>query len=124
MIAVLVLYNTLSPGVMADGCNVPHGKESMGCWASESSLHHSQQVFLPEPASPTHGIEGEYLINIMGDSTSLFDFMLPNAWGGGKGNCEGAVKRTWRSKNNGMEKCTADRQLQRYEDNNGWKHPR
>lgn len=60
----------------------------------------------------------------MGDSTSLFDFVLPNAWGGGKGSCEGAVKRTWRSKNKGMEKCTADRQLQRHEDNNGWTHPR
>lgn len=60
----------------------------------------------------------------MRDSTSLFDFVLPNAWGGGKGSCEGAVKRTWRSKNKAMEKCTADRQLQRHEDNNGWTHPR
>lgn len=50
--------------------------------------------------------------------------MLPSAWGEGKGSCEGAVKRTWRIKNNGTEMCAAERQLQRYEDNNGWTHPR
>lgn len=67
------------------------------------------------------GRGGEYFINSMGTSASLFGFVLPSAWGGGKGSCEGAVKRT---KNNGAEKSTADRQLQRRGDNNGWTHPR
>lgn len=57
----------------------------------------------------------------MGISASLFGFVLPSAWGGGKGSCEGAVKKT---KKNGAEKSTEDRQLQRQEDNNGWTHPR
>lgn len=43
---VLVLYHhaPLSPGVMADCCNSPRGKEPVGWWANESSAHHSQQV--------------------------------------------------------------------------------
>lgn len=57
-------------------------------------------------------MEGAYLIT-NGDSTSLFGFALPNACGGGKGSCEGAVKRTWRGKNRGAEMSTAFRQLQR-----------
>lgn len=89
--------------------------------ADGNSSHCSQQVLHPEPASPADGMGGEYFINSMGTSASLFGFVLPSAWGGGKGSCEGAVKRT---KNNGAEKSTADRQLQRRGDNNGWTHPR
>lgn len=126
MIAVLVLSHcaALSPGAMADSCSSPCGKEPVGHWVEESIPHHSQQVLVPEPGSPAHGMEGEYLINCMGDSTSLFGFALPNACGGGKGSCEEPVKRTRRSKNSGAGKCTADRRLQRHGDNNGWTHPR
>lgn len=42
--------------------------------ANESSPHHSQQVFLPKPVSSAHGMEGEYLVSVMGSSTSLFGF--------------------------------------------------
>lgn len=98
--------------------------ELLGHQANKSSPRCSQQGLLPEPVTPADGMEGEYFINVMGISASLFGIAMPSAWGGGKGRCEGAVKRTWRSEDSDAEKCAAVRQLQRHEDNNGWTHPR
>lgn len=91
---MLVLYHhaARSPGVMVHCCNSPRGKELVGCWANESNPHQSQQVLLREPVSPAHGMEGQYLINIMGNSASLFGFALPNARGGGKAAVKGLLK--------------------------------
>lgn len=62
-------------------------------WDSSKESIPPHSILLPEPGSPAHGMQGGCLINSTGDSTSLFGFALPKARGGGKGSCEGAVKR-------------------------------